>query len=136
MPGKNTTGQAIESYCTKCKVNRDHTIMVMVEEVIGKVRCKTCGGSHKYRDPLVAHKVWKAGRKKAAAEETTAAVVWETGMAEAKGKVRNYSMTEKYRVGDIVDHKTFGKGIVTKLYFHKCDMLFKDRERLMASTNA
>jgi hypothetical protein len=41
----------------------------------------------------------------------------------------------KYRIGDIVNHQTFGKGVVLKLYTHKCDMLFKDRERLMASTN-
>jgi hypothetical protein len=135
MPEKNSTGQSIESYCTKCKVNRDHTIMVMEEETIGKVRCKNCGSSHKYRNPLVAHKVWRAGRKKAGGEEATAEIVWEAGIAGAKGKARDYSMAAKYRVGDIVDHQTFGKGIVTKLYANKCDMLFKDRERLMASTN-
>lgn len=38
-------------------------------------------------------------------------------------------------IGDIVNHQTFSKGIVMKLYADKCDMLFKDRERLMAPTN-
>jgi hypothetical protein len=32
-------------------------------------------------------------------------------------------------------HDRFGKGVVLKLYTNKCDMLFKDRERLMASAN-
>ena len=44
-------------------------------------------------------------------------------------------MTAKYRVGDLVNHHTFGKGVVQKLYSNKCDMLFQDKERLMASAN-
>ena len=44
-------------------------------------------------------------------------------------------MAAIYRVGEIVNHQTFGKGIVLKLYANKCGMLFKDGERLMASTN-
>jgi hypothetical protein len=70
-----------------------------------------------------------------AGEAATAATVWEAGIAEAKGKERVYDMGAKYRVGDIVNHQTFGKGVVVKLYSNKCDMLFKDRERLMASAN-
>ncbi len=44
-------------------------------------------------------------------------------------------MASKYRIGDIVNHHTFGKGIVKKPYANKCDILFRDRERLMVSTN-
>ena len=44
-------------------------------------------------------------------------------------------MTGKYRVGDIIIHDIFGKGVVQKLYANKCDMLFKDKERLMCSAN-
>ena len=44
-------------------------------------------------------------------------------------------MGSKYRVGDIVNHDTFGKGVVQKLYTNKCDVLFQDKERLMASAN-
>jgi hypothetical protein len=44
-------------------------------------------------------------------------------------------MSGKYRIGDVVLHNTFGKGVVRKTYLNKCDMLFKDKERLMASAN-
>ncbi len=135
MPEKNSAGKNIESYCGKCKVNLDHTIMTMDGDAIGKVRCKTCGGLHKYRNPADPVKVRKPRAKNAAGEEAAAAIIWETGLAAAKGKERDYSMSTKYRVGEIVNHNTFGKGIVLKLYANKCDMLFKDRERLMASTN-
>jgi hypothetical protein len=133
MPETNTAGKNIESYCTKCKLNLDHTVMAMAGETVAKVRCKTCGGAHKFRDPAVPQKVRKPRVAKSA--EATAAIVWEAGLAEAKGKERDYSMAVKYRVGDIVNHHTFGKGVVLKLYANKCDMLFKDRERLMASAN-
>ncbi len=136
MLEKNSTGQSIDSYCGKCKLSLDHTIMEMVGEVIAKVRCKSCGSTHKLRDPLVAQKVRKPRAKKSAEQEAaTAAIIWEAGLAEAKGKERDYDMAAKYRVGEVVNHRTFGKGIVVKLYANKCDMLFKDRERLMASTN-
>jgi hypothetical protein len=135
MVEKNSAGKNIESYCGKCKVNREHTIMTMDGETVAKVRCQSCGSMHKYNDPLVAHKVRKPRAKKGIGEAATAELVWEAGLAEAKGKERDYSMTSKYRVGDIVNHLTFGKGVVTKLHMNKCDMLFKDKERLMASTN-
>ncbi|HUJ19086.1 MAG TPA: hypothetical protein VL197_13975 [Nitrospirota bacterium] len=135
MPEKNSPGHNIESYCGKCKVNRDHTVMTMDGETVAKVRCKMCGSMHKFRSPLDAQKVRKPRAKKEGAEAATAEIIWAAGLAEAKGKERDYSMASKYRIGDIVNHQTFGKGIVMKLYVNKCDMLFKDRERLMASTN-
>lgn len=132
---KNSAGQSIESYCGKCKKNLDHTVMTMDGDVVARVRCKTCGSMHKFRDPLEAQKVPKPRVKKDAREEATAEILWEASLARAKGKERDYDMAAKYRVGDVVNHRTFGKGIVVKLYANKCDMLFRDRERLMASAN-
>ena len=135
MLENNSAGQNIESYCMKCKLNLDHTIMAMDGETVAKVRCKTCGGVHKFRKPADAQKIRKPRAKKGAGAEATMAIIWEAGLAEAKGKERDYSMALKYRVGDVVNHHTFGKGIVLRLYANKCDMLFKDKERLMASAN-
>lgn len=135
MQEKNTAGKNIESYCTKCGLNLDHTIMAMVGETIAKVRCKTCGRAHKFRNPAISPKKRTTRVQKKIGAEATAAIVWEAGLAEAKGKERDYSIALKYRVGDVVNHHIFGKGIVLKLYTNKCDMLFKDKERLMASAN-
>jgi hypothetical protein len=135
MPGKKLMGLHLESYCGKCKANRVHAIMKMEGGTVAKVRCKICGSLHKFRPPLDEAKVHKSKAIKSIGEEQTAELVWAAGLAEAKGRERDYSMALKYRVGDIVNHQTFGKGIVIKLHTNKCDMLFKDRERLMASTN-
>ncbi len=135
MQESNSAGQSIESYCGKCKENRDHTIMSMDGDTASKVRCKTCGSMHKFRGVVDARNVTKGRANKAAGEAATAQLTWEARLAEAKGKERDYDMAAKYRVGDVVNHNTFGKGIVTKLLTNKCEMLFKDRERLMVSTN-
>lgn len=133
MLEKNSIGKDVESYCGRCKVNREHTIMTMDGAAITKVRCKMCGSMHKFTSLLDAQKARKPRVKKSDGE--AAEIAWAAGLAEAKGKERDYSINSKYRIGDIVNHQTFGKGIVMKLYSNKCDMLFKDRERLMASTN-
>ena len=133
MLEKHSTGENIASHCTKCKLILDHTIVAMVGETIAKVKCKTCGSSHKYRSAADVKKPRVLKKKEDTAQ--TAEILWEACIAEAKGKERTYDMTGKYRVGDIVLHNTFGKGVVRKLYLNKCDVLFKDKERLMASAN-
>jgi len=72
--------------------------------------------------------------EKAATAETVA-VLWQTCLSRAKGKEHLYNMTLRYRVGDIVLHDKFGKGIVRKTDLNRCHVLFEDKERLMASAN-
>jgi len=133
MPEKIQAGENIASYCTKCKLNLDHAVVAMAGETIAKVKCKTCASVHKFKDPAAVKKPRTVKKKEDAVK--TAETLWETSLSETKGKERAYDMSGKYRVGDIVLHNTFGKGIVRKLYMNKCDMLFKDKERLMASAN-
>jgi len=136
MPEKNEVGKDIESYCGKCKVSREHTIMTMDGETVVKVRCTLCGSMHKFINPLDPPKARKPRAKKDTGEAATADTAWAAALGKAKGKERDYSMTSKYRAGDIVNHNTFGKGIVMKIYVDKCDILFKDRERLMTSNKS
>ncbi|MFA5073906.1 MAG: hypothetical protein WC539_08455 [Nitrospirota bacterium] len=131
MIEKLMAGEQVVSYCTKCKLNLDHTIVAMDGEIIAKAKCRTCGSTHKFRDPAETRKT----RTRKEGAQKTVEVLWESCIAEAKGQERTYDMAGKYRVGDIVLHNTFGKGVVRKIYFHKCDVLFRDKERLMASMN-
>ena len=133
MLEKLTAGENIASWCTKCKQGLDHAIVAMDGETIAKVKCKTCGSVHKFRDPAGAAKSRTAKKQEDAVK--AAESLWESCLTTAKGKERSYDMGGKYRVGDVVLHNTFGKGVVRKLYINKCDVLFKDKERLMASAN-
>jgi CxxC motif-containing protein len=133
MLEKRSAGEQIVSACTKCKLALDHTIVAMVGEAIAKVKCKTCGSIHKFRDPADVGKL-RATRTKESPAKTSEAL-WEACIAEAAGSEREYDMTAKYQVGDLVLHTIFGKGVVRKLSVNKCDILFKDKERMMASAN-
>ncbi len=134
MQEKYAAGDNIASWCTKCKLNLDHTIVAMEGEQVVKVKCRTCGSTHKFRNPADPPKV-RTPRAKSAGASTSPASRWEAALAETKGKSYPYAMDGKYRVGDCIDHQRFGKGVVLKLYANKCDVLFQDGERLMASGN-
>jgi hypothetical protein len=67
--------------------------------------------------------------------QPSAATRWEASLAVAQGLEHVYSVATTYRIGDILLHKQFGKGVVLKLSTRKCTVLFKDKERLMASAN-
>ena len=133
MLEKYAAGENVAAWCTKCKQGLDHAIVAMDGETIAKVKCKTCGSAHKYRDPAGPAKTRSAKKLETAAK--AAETLWESCLTTAKGKERSYDMACKYRVGDVVLHNTFGKGVVRKTYMNKCDVLFKDKERLMASAN-
>ncbi len=104
----------------------------MVGPTVTKVKCKTCGGLHKFRDPATVKKT-KITKRKAA--HMPPAALWQAYMAQARGKELLYNMTGRYRVGDIMVHDKFGKGVVRKLAMNKCLVIFQDKERLMASSN-
>lgn len=125
-------GGSIVSYCTKCRLGLDHTIVAMEDDKIAKVECKTCHSRHKFRDPASVKR--RRPSKKDDPSKSPAAV-WEAALASAKGREQAYSMAARYRVGDIVVHDRFGKGIVVKTHSNKCEVLFQDCGRLMASAN-
>lgn len=129
--GLYSAGESVVSFCTRCKLCLDHVITAMDGETIAKVKCRTCGSVHKYRDPALVKKP-RTSKKKAV---VPAGVLWQACMAQARGKELVYNMTGRYCVGDIVIHEKFGKGVVRKLDTNKCHIVFQDKERLMASAN-
>lgn len=135
MVEENTASGNILSYCSKCKLNLDHIIVTMEQETAAKVQCTTCNSTHKFKNPAVAQKGRASRVKKESGMQPADSALWEAGIVKAKGKERAYTMTTQYCVGDVVIHDTFGKGLVLKLYQNKCDVMFEDKKRLMASAN-
>jgi len=135
MPDPYTAGETLASYCPQCKVSLVHTIVAMDGERIAQVTCTTCGSRHLFKHPADAPKARASRAKKGAGTPPSVAALWEARIAAASGEEHVYTMAATYRIGDIVLHEQFGKGIVLKLSTNKCYVLFKDKERLMASTN-
>ncbi len=129
----------MDSYCTRCKLNLNHIIIAMIAEKIVKVKCRTCGSVHSYRniDKMIKGSRERgsgsSGKRPAAVKNIEA--LWQAGIAEAKSAEMPYDMGKAYRAGDIMVHTAFGKGIVQKADFKKCTVLFRDKERVLVTSN-
>lgn len=135
MPDLYTAGATLVSYCPKCKGSLAHTVVAMDGEQTAQVTCTTCGSRHPFKHPSDAPKARASRAKKRTGTPLSVAASWEARMAAASGEEHVYTMVATYRIGDIVLHEQFGKGVVLKLSTNKCTVLFQDKERLMASAN-
>ena len=101
---KRDVGAEVEAYCTKCKIDRLHVISTLKSDGnINKVMCRTCDGTHLFRLP-------KGDGKKAPAKRRKKGAVIVS--AEDLKKAKPYAMTAIFKVGDIIQHATFGPGAV------------------------
>jgi hypothetical protein len=127
---KMAVGNDVSSLCMKCKRSQIHVIASMVNERIGKVQCRTCGSFHRYRDPEAPLKPPRVRVGKVSHEET-----WEKMMklVSSQKKIR-YTFAGDFKVNDLVDHATFGLGVVTHLLpDDKIQIIFKDSEKILVA---
>lgn len=124
---KYSAGKEVLSLCGKCKLTLAHTIVSMKDaKTIGKVECRTCKGTHAYKDPSASTKKVKTkATPRTRAKSIPVNEMWTNEMAKASGKARIYSIREKFEAGDILDHKKFGAGIVQTQIDGKIEVLFQ-----------
>lgn len=132
-------GSSVESQCKKCKALTDHHVVIMDGDKIAKVECKVCSGRHAYKPAQAAPKEPKEPKAKAPAKPSrqtafrnaqtaTALAFWEK--AVSAGKPVPYGMTSRYKVGDVIDHSSFGLGAVQKIMRpNTMSVLFSDSLR-------
>lgn len=110
-------GKEVLSYCNKCKLTLAHLIVTMKSDTsIGKVQCKTCNGTHAYKDPSnVKASKTKGGKKAKKSAQDSIADIWMEKVASSSSKSQKYSLKQKFELGDIIDHPKFGPGIIDKL---------------------
>ena len=135
MTDRISTGGDIDAYCTKCRLSLEHVILAIVAGTVVKVKCKTCGSVHKFRGTPSARP--KAARKESTGSKpfVSTQAQWEAAVDAAQGPELPYDMERSFREGDLIVHSFFGKGVVLKTYFRKCSVLFRDKERLLATLN-
>jgi late competence protein required for DNA uptake (superfamily II DNA/RNA helicase) len=126
---KFIVGNEINSLCTRCKKPQIHIIISIVKEKVSKVQCRNCGGFHRYRDPEAPLKTPRK-RSKISAED-----LWEKKMTlvSAQQKIP-YTFSGNFMVNDLIDHSTFGLGVVTHLLSEdKIQVIFKDGEKILVA---
>ena len=110
-------GDDIDTYCGKCKEEREHAIVALnVQGGIERVQCRTCQSNHLFRAPKTTTRT----------RSTKGAVaVVESGPARA------YSMQTRFRVGERISHPKFGLGTVIDERYGKIDVRFGKEMRTL-----
>jgi hypothetical protein len=142
-------GGEVDSWCTKCKLVLNHRIIAMVGGAPARVECSTCGSHHNFRGRAPGEKAPSAPRassggsslapratsvtkaQQAALERERS---WEKAVSgKAVNDFRTYRVDLTFSEGDLIRHKKFGDGVVTRILDpRKVEILFKDEPRTLA----
>lgn len=117
-------GADIASLCSKCG-DVWHVVVAKVGEEIVKVQCKECGAYHRYRNPSGA-KAKKPGAPRAAREPRAIVERHEAPAvaADLSKPPRPYRVSERFEVGERVEHPSFGQGTVEIVDGQKITVFF------------
>jgi hypothetical protein len=130
-------GADIEALCSKCG-DVWHVVVAKDGDKIVKVLCKQCGGYHRYRSPHGAPAVKKmpAATRPPKEPRPTRDPVERfekpAVAADLSKPSRPYRASEKFEVGDRVDHPSFGQGIIEISEPGKITVFFGTGRRILA----
>lgn len=129
-------GSEVDAYCTRCRLLLAHTILAMVGTKIARVRCNTCGGDHAFRPapgttdrPSASRSTSspsRAPRASRSASEEKVIISFEEQLAGKDiANAPRYSPKDTYMEDQVIQHPTFGLGLVTAVRGDKVDIAFK-----------
>jgi hypothetical protein len=122
-------GGDIDAWCTRCKMNLGHTILALVGKRPARVRCNTCHGEHNYRreggdGPRKGS--WEPREARERREARPSVTSWEALLAgKDLSRARKYSAKEKYSADELIQHPSFGIGLVQEVRGDKIQVAFK-----------
>jgi hypothetical protein len=135
-------GADVEALCSKCG-DVWHVVVAKVGEQIVKVQCKQCSGYHRYKSPHGAPKEVrqpsmfgpKPQRATAAVEKAPVERFEKPAVAADLSKPsRPYRASEKFEVGQRVDHPSFGQGVVETAEPGKITVFFASGRRVLVQS--
>ncbi len=115
-----------------------HVIVSMLDSKPSKVQCKTCRGTHKYKTAASLTRVTKTRSPRATKTVIKVSEIWEQKLAKkSKEDVAPYKANAKFIMGDVLQHPTFGVGIVEEVRgTTKVLVLFREGEKLLVHSIA
>jgi hypothetical protein len=126
-------GADVEALCSKCG-DVWHVVVAKVGEQIVKVICKECGGQHRYRSPhgAPAAKRQPATPRAPRAPKAPVERFEKPAVAADLSKpARSYRASEKFEVGERVEHPSFGQGVVEIAEPGKITVFFASGRRVL-----
>jgi hypothetical protein len=131
-------GADVEALCSKCG-DVWHVVVAKVGEDIVRVLCKECGGQHRYKSPHGAPKekrqppslAERAARPPREAKAPVERFEKPAVAADLSKPSRTYRASEKFEVGERVDHPSFGQGVVETSEPGKITVFFATGRRVL-----
>ena len=129
-------GADIEALCSKCG-DVWHVVVAKVGQQIVKVQCKQCGGYHKYKSPFseaLQKDAAQPARKPPARtprDQPVERIAKPAVAPDLSKPVRQYRPTEKFEVGERVDHPSFGQGVVEVIDGAKATIFFATGRKVL-----
>ena len=115
-----SVGGDIQAYCGKCKLVRAHTIVAMKGTRAAKTECQTCHSTHAYRKNPPDTRAKKRSQYEDAMD------------GHDRSKAIPYRFNRKFNEQDIIKHKTFGVGLVTRVLTDtKMEVMFEESTKLL-----
>jgi hypothetical protein len=140
-------GSDVDAYCSKCRMELMHVVIACDAKKILRVECKTCRGQHAYKHVPASANKKGTGVPKAKKKVTRAA-----GAKGSRGKPSAYDeaivgrdisqavayqTSETFVAGDVINHQTFGIGVVTRLLSDaKVQVAFDGSEKVLIHARA
>ena len=151
MPKPLRVAGEVDSWCTRCRLVLNHRIVSMDRAKPHQVECLTCRTQHLWRpkapgEPTAGSTPGDRARPASAASQRGASqharlsVVarhereWEQAVV-GRGvlEFKAYDIRTTFAEGDLVRHKKFGDGVVTRIIDgKKVEVLFRDETRTLA----
>ncbi len=132
-------GDDVDAYCGKCRLDLAHVVIAVSGVNIAKAQCKTCNSIHKYRTPTTDRSSRRGltpttTRRKSAAAATSAPNPYDQLMhGRDFASAKRYKLAEEFDLDDVLDHKKFGLGLVTKCFSGgKIEVCFQEGTKVLA----
>ena len=151
MPKTLRVAGEVDSWCTRCRLVLNHRIVSMKSGKAHQVECLTCRTTHLWRPTAPGRKVRCHGherrprarplRRSARTPRVSAAArheqIWEKAInGRGVHDFKAYSVGGSFQEGDLLRHKKFGDGVVTRVIDgHKVEVLFRDEARTLAQAH-
>jgi hypothetical protein len=139
------TGADVDALCSRCRLELAHVIVALDGSRIVRVQCKTCGTIHSFKSSSQTRGERKTrsasggvsvvGRGRGAAGRAAAALDDYESLMEGRdlSRAKRYKPAVTFGEGDVVDHATFGIGLITKLLAdNKVEVVFRQGLKVLA----
>jgi hypothetical protein len=148
MPKALKVAGEVDSWCTKCRLVLNHRIVSMKAGKAYQVECLTCRATHLWRAAAPGEKAAaslggaRTARASASPGPRSTRVSpavrheqsWEKAIAgRGVNEFKSYNVGANFKEGDLLRHKKFGDGLVTRVIdAHKVEVLFRDEAKTLA----